>query len=117
MKKTIVKMQDLTTQHIESSTNTQAIVSWLDHIYRVYYDELRDRCQETIYIHFYCQDDLEELGNVIWDDLTDSDRLVSLISPPNIDPALVDWKRIANFTCDRLKLKLMEDADWEDWEE
>ena len=108
-------MQDLTRQIQALSTDTEAIVAWLDRICRVYYDELRDRCQETIYIYLYGKDDLEELGNIIWDDLTSSsDRLVDY---PNIDPALVDWETVANFTCDRLKLKLMEDADWEDWEE
>lgn len=90
--------------------DTLQVILWMQKLCRLYSEVLRDRCQETITMLFSenRSDDLEELGETIWDDFTSHDRIIKPFPPPAIDIHLVKWSKVAEYMVQVLKLELYE---------
>jgi len=94
----------------ELNPDTKLVILWMQKLCRLYGEQIKTRCQETVTMLFSenCFDDLEELGETIWDDLTSHDRITKPFPPPAIDIHLVEWSEIAEYMVQVLKLELYE---------
>ncbi len=101
-----------------SIPETDRVIAWMDRIIRLWKDELKERCQETIGIHLItsAEYDLEELGSVCWYDFT-SHAIIRTLPIPDIDPEKINWTSVAKFLVERLKLALFDNSIIDEYQE
>ena len=105
----------------DTITQEQQIIKWFQWIWDSHkYDretrqEITDRVQEDINLHRLGEEDLADIGELIWDDFTDLPRLVRDFPPPEIDKESVDWEVFGDYLTDLLDVQPFEYDDDDDW--
>lgn len=94
-------------------------MQWMDRICRLWTDDLKERCQDTIRIHLVTNipDDLEEFGSLCWEDFTDCIRITNYYPPPDLQLDTIHWDVVGRYLVDKLKLQLLEPIDEDEEDE